>query len=278
MKKPILFIVIITLIFACSGVTEDNKNEYKDETKEEKIEILNFGTFHMRYTPDANSVKFNERDLENQKQVHDIAKKLAAFKPTVILVEKAPKFNDSLQQQYNSYVSDKNMFFENPSEVELLAFELGRLSGTKRIYGINHKIGYNYRIGFDISNAIDSVWHNQFYTNPFKYYPKLNVNQDSLSVLEKLIITNKDEYFDFLITANTDMLTHVGTEDKFEGADEAAKFYKRNLRMYSNLNRIKLDKNDRVFILMGATHSAFFRDFISRSPKYKMVNTFDYLK
>lgn len=277
--KEISFcIVIAALMLACSDVTKDNKNEYIDDVREEKIEVLNFGTFHMRYTPDAHSVKFNERDLENQKQVHDIAKKLAAFKPTVILVEKDPKFNDSLQKQYNNYVADKNMFFESPSEVELLAFELGRLSGVKRIYGINHKIAYNYSVGFEISNAIDSVWYNQFYRNPFKYYPKLNVNQDSLSVLEKLIITNKDDYFDFLISVNADMLTHAGTEDKFEGADEAAKFYKRNLRMYSNLNRIKLKENDRVFILMGATHTAFFRDFISRSPKYKMVNTFDYLK
>jgi len=48
--------------------------------------------------------------------------------------------------------------------------------------------------------------------------------------------------------------------------------------MYSNLNRISLDKEDRVFIMMGASHTAFFRDFISRSPKYEMVNTFDYLK
>ena len=79
------------------------------------------------------------------------------------------------------------------------------------------------------------------------------------------------------MTINADILTHAGTKDAFEGADEAALFYKRNLRMYSNLNRIHLDKEDRVFILMGAAHTAFFRDFISRSPKYTMVNTFDFL-
>tara|TARA_R110000772_G_scaffold73094_6_gene159217 strand:- start:1627 stop:1791 length:165 start_codon:yes stop_codon:yes gene_type:complete len=48
--------------------------------------------------------------------------------------------------------------------------------------------------------------------------------------------------------------------------------------MYSNLNLISLDSNDRVFILMGAAHTAFFRDFVKRNPKYEMVNTFDYLK
>ena len=42
--------------------------------------------------------------------------------------------------------------------------------------------------------------------------------------------------------------------------------------------QIKVAENDRVFILMGASHTAFFRDFISRSPKYEMVNTFEYLK
>lgn len=36
------------------------------------------------------------------------------------------------------------------------------------------------------------------------------------------------------------MLTHAGTKYNFEGADEAAKYYQRNLRMYSNLNRIEL--------------------------------------
>ena len=80
------------------------------------------------------------------------------------------------------------------------------------------------------------------------------------------------------MTINADIMTHVGTAEGFEGADESAKYYQRNLRMYSNLNRIKLNKDDRVFILLGASHTAFFRDFINRSPKYEMVNTFDYLK
>jgi hypothetical protein len=93
-----------------------------------------------------------------------------------------------------------------------------------------------------------------------------------------LKLKNHNQYLDFLIAVNADMLTHVGSNKGFEGADQAAKYYQRNLRMYSNLNRLELNERDRIFILMGASHTAFFRDFISRSPKYKMVNTFDYLK
>ena len=157
-----------------------------------------------------------------------------------------------------------------------MAFELGRISGTERIYGIDHKISYNYRVGTEIENTIDLEWHDAYYTNPLSYYPE--VNADHTELLDKLKQTNHPRFLDFLITVNADMLTHAGTDKGYEGADEAAKYYQRNLRMYSELNRLDLDSKDRVFILMGASHTAFFRDFMSRSPKYRMVDTFDYLK
>ncbi len=244
----------------------------------EKIQILNFGTFHFGYTSDENSTEFDEHDADNKRQAHAIAKKLSKFNPTVILVESVPGYNEKLQTEYNSYLANPDMNFEHPTETELLAYEIGRLSKVKRIYGIDHKMSYNYKIGSQIKNHIDSTWHDQYYQNPINYYPDFITDESKLTLEENLIQTNTDQYLDFLIAVNADMLSHVGSETGFEGADEAAKYYQRNLRMYANLNRINLDVNDRVFILMGASHTAFFRDFLSRSPKYEMVNTFDYLK
>lgn len=256
---------------AVTDQTKDIKTQIPD-----KIQVLNLGTFHMGNTTDANKTEFDEHDRENQKKVHQIAEKLARFDPTVILVETPPHYDEKLQAEYAEYLRNPDMRFENPSETELLGYEIGRLSGTQRIYGIDHKMRYNYRIGHQIENGVDSKWYDQFYEDPLKYFPQANRNTPSLN--EKLKLTNQDRYLDFLISINADMLTHAGTENGFEGADEAAKFYQRNLRMYSNLNRIDLNKEDRVLILMGATHTAFFRDFISRSPKYEMVNTLEYLE
>ncbi len=246
------------------------------QSVENKIAVLNLGTFHMGATSDANTTEFNEQDRENQKKVHEIAKDLAQFDPTVILVEMPPEYNDQLQAEYEEYLSNPDMTFENPSEIELLAYEVGRLAGTKRIYGIDHKLNYNYRVGNQIKNSIDSTWHDKVYQNIPQYFP-VNLESDTLSLREMLTERNEDSYLDLSISLNADMLTHAGKKGNFEGADEAAKFYQRNLRMYSNLNSIDLTEDDRVFILMGATHTAFFRDFISRSPKYKMVNTLKYL-
>jgi len=291
-KKPIygiktvsMFLVGFALLFSsCKEKDLEKATIIKKENKKaakpipEKVKVLNFATFHMGFTSDATSVKFDEHNKENQRKVHEIAKMIAEFKPTVILVEWTPWFNKELQTAYNNYLKNPKMSFKNPSEVELLAYEVGRLSGTKRIYGIDHKMEYNYKIGSEIENKVDAVWYDKIYKNPYAYFPEMNLNEDKMNLRDKLIWNNTDAFLDFAILLNAEMLTHAGTEEGFEGADEAAKYYQRNLRMYSNLNRIQLDKNDRVFILSGASHAAFFREFMSRSPKYKMVNTFDYLK
>ena len=114
--------------------------------------------------------------------------------------------------------------------------------------------------------------------NPFSSTPEININEDSLNTLDKLKLMNKPKYLEFLLNINADILTYAGTKGNFEGADEAALLYKRNLRMFSNLNQIHITKKDRVFIIMGGLHTAFFNDFISRSPKYELVNVFDFLK
>ena len=278
----ILFTVIGLLILLPgnddSTVITSNQQS-QNEIPKDKVKVLNFGTFHMGFTTDANTTEFDEHDRENQIKVHEIAEKLSAFEPTVIIVETPPEQNENLREAYHSYKENPDMFIENPSEIELLAFELGRLSGAERIYGIDHKMRYNYMIGqFIMKNDIDSERYDAYSDNLLQFFPSVDVDLDALSLHEKLKLTNHDRFLDFLITVNADRLTYTANEGGFEGADEAAKYYQRNLRMYSNLHRVDLDEDERVFILMGASHTAFFRDFMSRDPKYEMVDTFNYLE
>ena len=45
----------------------------------QKIEVLNFATFHMQYTPDANKVEFDQYDKKNKVETYEIAKKLKSI-------------------------------------------------------------------------------------------------------------------------------------------------------------------------------------------------------
>ena len=169
----------------------------------------------------------------------------------------------------------------------MVGFDVARLSGLHKVYGIDNHMGYNYSVGDyienspELTNAIDPVTYLEITNNPLKAYPEMekrNNNFDNLSLLEKLALINNPIMLDYSLNANADKLFYVGIDENFVGADQAALFYHRNMKIYSNLNRIKMNKNDRVLVLMGSAHTAMLREFMNRSPKFEMVNTLKYLK
>lgn len=280
--KIVAGLLIVSFFISCAETSKEAEETSTEATpitpESSSTKVLNFATFHMGYTSDAHTMDFDENNEKNKDSIHQIAKMLSAFKPTVIIVETVPEYNETLQKNYATYLEAPETNFEEPNEVELLAFELGRLAGVKRIYGVDHKMEYNYAIGSEITNTIDSLTYKEFMSNPFESVPGQNIFEEGISLYEKLARINHPKILDLLITANADMLTYVGTENGFEGADEAAKYYQRNLRIYSNLNRLKLDTTERVFIISGGSHTAFLREFMRRDAKYDMVDTFEYLK
>ena len=97
-------------------------------------------------------------------------------------------------------------------------------------------------------------------------------------IKDLLWLNNQPDYLDAMINYNADLLTTVSVNGYPIGTEQASKFYNRNLMMFANMNNISVTKNDRIFVLMGATHTAYFKDFLRRSPKFIEVNTLDYLK
>ena len=235
----------------------NSQEQFPAKNLKSKVQILNVGTFHMGFSSDAHTVEYDEHNRKNILENREIAKKIAEFKPTIIIVEREPKYNEELQKSYLEYCNNPETTLKNPSEIELLAYEVGRISNAKKIYGIDHQLGYNYMKNTNFKSEIDF---------------------DKANTLDKLKIINQPENLDFLINVNADILTYVSTPRKYEGAEQAAELYKRNLIMFSNLNRISVTENDRVFILMGASHTAFFNEFMKRSPRYELTNVFEYLK
>lgn len=265
-----------TLMLILTAMLTSAQDPETDLKFNDAVPVLNMGTFHMGYSPDAETTEFDEHDKQNIQEVHRIAKAIAAFKPTVIVVERLPENNERLQQHYRNYLEQPDMKFAKPTELELLAFEVGRLADTERIYGIDFQEGYNYRIASQVENSLDSHTY-------YRYMEMLNEfesksPEEEMTVLEKLQWTNDPRYQDVLININADMLTHISSQGEAEGAEEASKFYHRNLVMYSNLNQIEVSGEDRIFILMGGTHTAFFNMWLKRSPKYKLEEVETYLK
>jgi hypothetical protein len=286
--NTLIIVITLSIVSSCKTIN-DNKTVKKTEntnSETSKIKVLNFATFHFGDTPDANKVDFDEKNSEIQKEVRKISEMIAKFKPTIICVETLPKNDDKLLEIYQDFLKNPSQLKTENGEMGMIALDVARLSNTNKIYGIDNKMGYNYGVGDfierspDLTNSIDPKTYLEMTNNPFKDYPEIkkrDKNFENSSLIEKLKLINEPIYLDHLINTNADKLLYVGVEDGFEGADNAAIFYHRNMKIYSNLNRIKMNKNDRVFILMGGAHTAFLREFIKRSPKFEMVNTLEYL-
>ncbi len=286
--KPTLLLLCL-IFFSCNTVQKnaDNIKPVQSLNENNKKQVLNFGTFHFGYTPDKNKTEFDENSEKSQQEIREISKMIAKFKPTIICIENLPQYNDEINKAYQEFLNNPEQLNSNYGESSMIGFDVGRLSGVTKIYGIDNHMGYNYSVGDFIenspehTNSIDPKTYLQLTNEPFKDYPELakrEANYDNLSLLEKLKLINEPLHLDYSINTNADKLLYVGIDDGFEGADNAALFYHRNMKIYSNLNRIPMTKDDRVFILMGAAHTAFLREFIRRSPKFEMVNTLDYLQ
>ena len=268
--------LLLIIVASCAGKRQYNEQVIYKDKFDDAIPVLNVATFHMGETADANATEFDENDKNNQKEVREVARLLAEFKPTIIVIESLPQRDSLRGADYLDYVKNPGKKFKDPDERELLAYEIGRLSGAERIYGIDFKEGYDYEIGDQVKDKVDKV------TND-KYWKLLDENEKknpekAIPFYDLFKLNNHPQYLESLININADLLTYISSKGKSEGADEAAKFYHRNLVMFSNLNQIQIDKNDRILILMGGTHTVFFNDFLNRSPKYKPENVFKYLK
>lgn len=279
--KVFLLLFVFTTISSCAGeppvppsVDLPVATTSPSPADDGQIAVLNLGTFHMGYTSDANTVEYDEAAEENARQIALVCDQLARFKPTVICVEEVTSDQAELAAAYALY--HENPEYESvyaESEIQLLAFEVGRLVGTEKIFAIDHKMAYNYDQS-ELAKATGS----EGYFEEFEYLQgQFGLFEMGNSLSQSLLRMNTPHAYDVLTNVNADMLAHANSSDGFEGADEAAKYYQRNLRIFANLNKIPLGPDDRVLIISGASHAAFLDMLMRRSQKYRVTDLEAYL-
>ncbi|MBE0422385.1 MAG: hypothetical protein IBX66_00435 [Lutibacter sp.] len=92
---------------------------------------------------------------------------MADFKPTIICVEIPPESTDFMNETYQKHKIDQNNRINYSEEVNVIGLEVARLSGVKKIYGIDNPIGFDYPIliGIANQNPSDSLYAQISWTN-----------------------------------------------------------------------------------------------------------------
>lgn len=277
--------LLIAFVFAGSFITITSAQTPAEKIRnKEKPQLMLLGTFHFKDQGlDGYKPKFSVDILseKRQKEVEALVDEIAKFKPTKIAIEwkkdKDQRITDSL---YNEYLAGRYKLREN--EIFQVAFRLGKKLGHKKLYCVDAPSR-----GFE--NIPDKkVWSEQ--NNQKKYLdttygPMYDVwlkSEDSLKAVkplkDHLLYLNKEESQMLNLGLYLFGSFRLAANDEYVGADGVMWWYNRNLRIFANLLQLAENKNDRIFLLIGAGHVPIIKHAAKASPEVKYVEITDYIK
>lgn len=258
---------------------------------QEKNKILTLGIFHFHLVKSQFGVDFDINSKDKQKDINEIIKQIENYKPTKIFVEWEFSKQSELDELYDLYLKDKTFelikqkygknetkYYE--SEVQQLGFKLADKLKHKKLYAFDYVLNEpNDTLMVAIQKANQTELMNEIQKDFGEYGQTLiRKFQQEKSIKNLLLFFNNRELEDKLNSGYISLFNKAGNKDDFSGAYFVSERFKRNLYMYSLIQK-QIDKTDeRILVIVGGQHSAGFRDFIRDDKNFEKVELETILK
>lgn len=253
-----------------------------------RARILLLGTFHFQDAgADDYKTKFSIDALSSrrQREIAQLLDSLARFTPTRICVEWPAERQAELDALYQRYLSGQ--FNLQANEIYQLGFRLAKRLGHHEVFAIDASQRWydtNTSTEFLVQRAQEHKQLDLLERGPawIAYFDEISERDDKLkteiSISDFLIYLNSPQKL--RLTLGRYLVGHleVGGEGDYTGADMRTAWYNRNLRIFSNIERIALKKNERVLVIIGQGHVPILRHLIENAPEYRLASVRDYLK
>jgi hypothetical protein len=247
---------------------------------EGQLRLMILGTYHMN-NPGLDTLSREADDVlsdRRQAEIEDVVARLARFEPDRILVE-AAYGNQSVREQYEAFVGGEHTLSRN--EIQQIGYRLARRLGHPTVYPIDYPMfqdstayefyvarypeaaqaGAEYRAGWpDLAAADDE-----------------RLRQSTLA--QYLAYLNGEDYWGFGLDSRYVLATSIrfAAEDQYAGADILTSWYKRNLRMLTNVHRALADDDQRALLIVGSGHNKILWELVDTSPLLCRVDPRPYL-
>lgn len=248
----------------------------------ESAKLMILGTYHMG-NPRLDGKNLEADDVllpKRQREIAELIEKLARFNPTKIAVESPYSERVELNSRYQKFLTDEYKLKRNESEQ--IGFQLAKRFNHKIVYPVDYPMlmsGLRY----------DEIEFPKPKSNPAPGGAEAKTTPPALS--EGDLLLRRSTVTEFLLYMNNPekarrehgenylrQLMPNGNAAIYESADRITNWYKRELRIFANLNRITEFPNDRILLIIGAGHLAIQRDFALDSPQFCLVEVESYLR
>lgn len=298
MKKITIYGLLLALTTVSCNKTENvvatqptekqiviqNPNEFIGK---HKAKAMVLGVFHFS-NPGLDGYKptfpFDILASKRQKELDILLEKIAAYKPTKILVEVSRIKGDSAYAvAYNNYLKGTFTIDDRQNEIFQIGFKLAKKLGHNRVYcsdAVNKWCGAE--LDWDNYDSDSYLKAHGQYDKSVRYdYDVMYRRNDSLKTVQTL--TEHLMYINHPSNRLKDHQAYLtgileGAGDNYLGADAVSKWYQRNLRIFANAYDVtNFDEEERILMIYGSGHVWQLRQFFTDSPDYEYIEPNNYL-
>lgn len=238
---------------------------------EPQAEVMLFGVFHFS-NPGNDVIKSKQINVmtpDNQAYLERLTTRIAEFQPTVVLLEFDRENEAGMQERYAQYLDGEYELDSN--EIYQLGFRIAREAGVETIHSFDER-----EVHWDAEPLFEYMPENDPETHKKVNDLIAQISSDreiahSTKTLADLLLESNDPEQDSLNKYLYLMTNHVGAGDNFVGADASASWWRRNFRMYANIQKYA-QPGERVLAIGGQGHTAILKDLLALDAERRAVD------
>ena len=262
MRSTILCLVAVTAM----GVLAQGTSS-KEQAK--RAEVLVLGVYHMA-NPGRDIFNMQADDVlspKRQQEIAELAAVLKKFQPTKIAVE-ANYGEDVVPKRYADYLAGTRPLSRN--EVEQIGFRLAKDLGHTGIYAVDADGDFPFQRIINYAKATGQSAKLERLMGEIGEMVKAQGEYlKTHTVLQTLLYMNSDAkvaqdvgfYY---------LQARYGEPGDYAGPDLLAEWYRRNVRIYSNVTKLVATPGDHVLVIFGAGHLGWLRQDFAADPTLRL--------
>lgn len=283
MKHASLHLLLLTFLISTTAFAQTKQSD-----------ILLLSTFHF-HNPGADVAKTKTFDVMTPKvqaELENITRKISAFHPNKIFVEWPWDEQKELDELYTAFLgsnyeqyvatryakSRHDFYLKN--EIIQLAFRAGKKAKLTKIYALDYnKTDFPFDSVMKSMQAARQTILLQQAQDAIKHYETAqNKKRETYTLTQLLLDANSKEELDLNKGLYLEILNRAGSPDNFAGAFLVSEWYRRNLYMYSLVQKAMTASDNKALILVGAGHAAMMREFIAADRQFRLKELKDVLQ
>ena len=249
----------------------------KPEPPAARAQVLVLGVYHMS-NPGHDVFNMKADDVlaaKRQAEIAQLIEVLKSFQPTRIAIE-ADTGSQRVGREYSDYLAGKYTLSRN--EIDQIGYRLARELGHKTVYPVDADGEFpfqrfmNYAKASGHSKELDALMG--------EIGSKVKAQNEYLAshtVLETLLYMNADDKVAEDV-AFYYRQAHFGEPGDWAGADLVSDWFRRNMRIYSNIAQLVDSPNERVLVIFGAGHLGWLQHDFASDPSFRLRKLADFVK